>query len=127
MSGELVLENGEKFIVYAMRHFDKLFHALNYSSAIYRSGPYIRIVYTSEALKQDVEFVYDFVRSDRVYYQIEVSFIKRGMSGSKKTRIEPLSYFENRLEPTTMESFMALLSELFHRYLMPVLQGGRAV
>ena len=70
MANNLILSNTENFIFYAFRSFNGLFSKNDYEVNLHHKGVYIVLVYESNSLKQSFEFTYDFLRSERIYYQL---------------------------------------------------------
>ena len=123
MTKELILGDGEKFIIYSRRYFNKLFHNQKYVSNIQDRGSYVVITYISEELNQSFELVYDFRRSERVYYQLHLQFKKKNTIGHSNFIFDPLSYLQGKKEPGTIETSLALYKEYISRLLMPLIEG----
>jgi hypothetical protein len=121
----LILDDSEKFIIYSYRYFDGFFRDFGYLNVIQNYGPYIVITYSSDSLKQDILITYDFLRSDKPYYQIEVILInKRGII-NKEARIECIELIKGVIMPKTIEDTLALLKQCFCRNLLLVIKGQK--
>jgi hypothetical protein len=123
MTKELILGDGEKFIIYSRRYFNKLFHNQKYVSNIQDVGCYVVMAYISKELNQSFEFVYDFRRSERVYYQLHLQFKKNNTIGDSNFIFDPLAYLQEKKEPGTIEASLALYKEFISRSLMPLIEG----
>lgn len=123
----MILDDSEKFVVYSGRYFNKLFHELGYTTVIQNFGPYIVVTYSSNSIGQDILITYDFLRSDKPYYQIEVTVIKKGIVADKQGHIEIIDYINNKTMPQTIEATLALLKECFCRYFLSVIKGQKWV
>lgn len=127
MKKQIILGNEELFIIYTRRYLSKLFYSLGYDNYIQDKDSYIIITYSSKKLNQEIQIIYDFLRSDKLYYQIEVQFKIINNFEIKNIQIEPLEYFKDRVIPSTIESIISMIKELFVRYLLEDLKGERGL
>ncbi|HET8885857.1 MAG TPA: hypothetical protein VFM70_05835 [Salinimicrobium sp.] len=125
MKSLLPLDDSEIFFICSKRYFNKIFTKLDYTRTLIGRDPNETLKYTSVELGQKVEIVYDFLRSDRPYYQVSLSIEKKGLLFNKHRTIEVLNYFNRRKEPETIEETLALIKEFLSRYFMPVLKGEK--
>ncbi len=119
----LILEDSEKFIIYVRRFFDKLFCDLEYSNMIISQGSCVIIEYNSKIIGQTIKFTYDFLRSDKPYYQVYLEIERTGKFSKKQEMIEVIDYLKNKKEPQTIERTLSLIKEFFSRCLIPVIRG----
>lgn len=119
MANNLNLSDAEKFIFYAFRSFNGLFSKNDYESNLQHKGVYIVLVYESSSLKQSFEFTYDFLRSERIYYQLLLKLKK----GKKEFIIDPLKVMTKEKEPTNIADCVYLYKECLVRNLIEVIEG----
>lgn len=124
MNKILPLDDSEIFIIFIKRYFDHVLNEIGYKRTSSNQGSCEVVEYQSKELKQNIKFIYDFLRSEKPYYQVYLIIEREGFLKKSQT-IEVLDYFDNREEPTSIEATLALIREFFSRYLMPVLKGGK--
>lgn len=125
MKENLPLDDSEIFTIGTQLIFDRVFKRLGYRNTFLNNGPYVVVQFQSKALNQTVEIIYDFIRSDRPYYQVYLIIKKRSLLFRKQKEIEALEYFDKREEPKSIESTLVLIEELFCQYLIPVIKGEK--
>jgi hypothetical protein len=113
------LSDAEKFIFYAFRSFNGLFSKNDYESNLHHKGVYIVLVYESNSLKQCFEFTYDYLRPERIYYQLLLKLKK----GKKEFTIDPLKIMTKEKEPTNITDCIYLYKKCLLRNLIEVIEG----